>query len=76
LGAATAAPPTDRDTLLVRVRELEPLLKISKAHCAKKLEYKLQDLLRRIFKSKNEKLNPAQRAFFGLPGAGETATPA
>jgi hypothetical protein len=51
------------------VRELESLLKISEAHCAK-LEYKLQDLLRRIFDPKNEKLNPAQGALFGLPESG------
>jgi hypothetical protein len=31
----------------VRVRELESLLKLSEARCAK-LQYKLQDLLRRI----------------------------
>ncbi len=54
----------------VRVRELESLLKLSEARCTK-LEYKLQDLLRRVFGPKNEKLNPAQRALFGIPGAGE-----
>src|SRR5207253_4950464 len=53
----------------------ESLLKISEARCAK-LEYKLQDLLRRIFDPKNEKLNPAQRALFGLPEAGTSAPPA
>jgi len=57
------------------VRELESLLKLSEARCAK-LEYKLQDLLRRIFDPKNEKLNPVQLALFGLPEAGTSAPPA
>jgi hypothetical protein len=72
---ATSAPQLDREALRVRVRELESLLKISEARCAK-LEYKLQDLPRRIFSPKNEKLNPAQRALFGLPEAGEAPAPA
>jgi transposase len=71
---ATAAPQTDINALLVRVRQLESLLKNSEARCAK-LEYKLQDLLRRVFNPKSEKLNPAQRALFGLPEAG-AVTPA
>jgi hypothetical protein len=66
---ATAAPQTDINALLVRVRQLESLLKNSEARCAK-LEYKLQDLLRRVFNPKSEKLNPAQRALFGPPEAG------
>jgi hypothetical protein len=71
----TAAPRNETQALQVRVRELESLLKISEARCAK-LEYKLQDLLRRIFDPKNEKLNPAQRALFGLPEAGASPPPA
>jgi transposase len=71
----TSALQTDREALQTRVRELESLLKISEARCAK-LEYKLQDLLRRIFNPKNEKLNPAQRALFGLPEAGASPPPA
>jgi Transposase C of IS166 homeodomain len=70
----SAADELDAHALQVRVRELESLLKISEARCAK-LEYKLQDLLRRIFDPKNEKLNPAQRALFGLPEAGASASP-
>jgi hypothetical protein len=44
------------------------LLKLSEARCAK-LEYKLQDLLRRVYGPKNERLNPDQRALFGIPAA-------
>ena len=63
---ATAIPEDlDRDALLGRVRELESLLKNTEARCAK-LQYKLDDLLRRMFSPKSEKLNPAQRALFGL----------
>src|SRR5579862_5963783 len=71
----TASPPNETEALQIRVRELESLLKISEARCAK-LEYKLQDLLRRIFDPKNEKLDPAQRALFGLPEAGACPAPA
>jgi len=49
---ATAAPQTDINALLVRVRQLESLLKNSEARCAK-LEYKLRDLLRRVFNPKS-----------------------
>jgi hypothetical protein len=55
----------DRDALFARVRELESLLKNSEARCAK-LQYKLDDLLRRMWGPKSEKLNPAQRLLFGL----------
>lgn len=72
--AASVLDEIDAPALRVRVRELESRLKISEARCAK-LEYKLQDLLRRIFEPKNEKLNPAQRALFGLPEAGAAAPP-
>ena len=45
----TATPQDlDREALLSRVRELESLLKNSEARCAK-LQYKLDDLLRRMF---------------------------
>ena len=68
---ATSAPDElDVHSLQVRVRELESLLKLSEARCAK-LQYKLQDLLRRIYGPKNEKLNPDQRALFGIPVPGE-----
>ena len=61
----TATPQDlDREALLSRVRELEPL-KNSEARCAK-LQYKLDDLLRRMFNPKSEKLNPAQRLLLGL----------
>lgn len=68
MATATSADPIDFEALRSRVRELESLLKISEARCAK-LEYKLQDLLRRVFSAKSEKLNPAQRLLFGLPEA-------
>jgi hypothetical protein len=56
---ATSAPDElDAQSLLARVRQLESLLRNSEARCAK-LEYKLQDLQRRIFGPKSEKLNPA-----------------
>jgi len=46
--AATATlEDLERDALLSRVRELESLLKNSEARCAK-LQYKLDDLLRRV----------------------------
>ncbi len=62
----TATPQDlDREALLSRVRELESLLKNSEARCAK-LQYKLDDLLRRMFNPKSEKLDPAQRLLFGL----------
>src|SRR5262249_11214156 len=63
--AASATDELDAQTLVVRVRQLESLLTISEARCAK-LEYRLQDLLRRVFGPKSEKLNPAQRALFGI----------
>ena len=62
----TATPQDlDREALLSRVRELESLLKNSEARCAQ-LQYKLDDLLRRMYGPKSEKLNPAQRLLFGL----------
>ncbi len=63
---ATATPQDlQPDALFARVRELESLLKNSEARCAK-LQYKLEDLLRRMWGPKSEKLNPAQRLLFGL----------
>lgn len=56
------------------MRELESLPKLSDACCAK-LQYKLQDLLRRVYGPKNERLNPDQRALFGIPAAGEIFAP-
>lgn len=73
--ASAATTPIDSEALQARVRELTSLLKISEARCAK-LEYKLQDLLRRVFGPKNEKLNPAQRVLFGLPAADALPAPA
>jgi len=60
----------DPQILLARICELELRLKIAKTRCGK-LEYKLQDLLRRIYSPKSEKLNPAQWALF--ENAGTTA---
>jgi transposase len=51
--------------LKARIIELESLLKIERLRSAK-LDYKLQDLLRRIYGPKNEKLNEAQRLLFGM----------
>jgi transposase len=72
--AASAPEQLDAQALQRRVRELESLLKNSEARCAK-LEYKLRDLLRRVFGPKNEALNPAQRALFGIPDPGELPVP-
>ncbi len=47
------------------VRALQSELKISNLRCAR-LEYKMRDLLRRIYDAKSEKLNPAQRLLFGI----------
>jgi transposase len=73
--AISAPDELDAHPLQVRVRELESLLKLSEARCAK-LEYKLQDLLRRVYGPKSEKLNPDQRALFGIPVPGEALAPA
>jgi transposase len=77
MNTAAVTDPNDCEALRSRVRELESLLRLSEARCAK-LEYKLQDLLRRVFGAKKEKLNPAQRVLFGLPEADElsAASPA
>jgi transposase len=71
----TAAAQLDPNALLARVYELESKLLFSEARCAK-LEYKLRDLLRRIFGPKSEKLNPAQRALFAVAETAEVPAPA
>jgi hypothetical protein len=61
----TDALPTDIPTLHTLVRELRSMLRVSEARC-EKLDYKLRDLIRRMFGAKNEKLNDAQRLLFGI----------
>lgn len=75
MSAEASALTIDPAALQSRVRELESLLKLSEARCAK-LEYKLQDMQRRIFGPKSEKLNPAQRLLFGLLESSEVLRPA
>jgi hypothetical protein len=65
----SAAIVDDRDT---RIRQLESLLKLSELRYAK-LDYKYQDLLRRIYGPKNEALNEAQRQLFGILDQGEVS---
>ena len=67
LDQASAANLDDRDA---RIRQLESLLKLSELRYAK-LDYKYQDLLRRIYGPKNESLNEAQRQLFGILDQGE-----
>lgn len=57
--------PADTATLQTLVRELQSQLKISNLR-ADRLEYKLRDLIRRMYGAKTEKLNPAQRLLFGI----------
>lgn len=57
--------PADVTALQVMVRALQSELKISNLRCAR-LEYKMRDLIRRIYDAKSEKLNPAQRLLFGI----------
>jgi hypothetical protein len=75
--AASSQGELDACALQRRVRELESLLKISELRCAK-LQYKLDDLLRRVYGPKSEKLNPAQRQLFGLlePAEAPASAPA
>lgn len=54
----------------VRIHQLESLLKLSELRY-EKLDYKYQDLLRRIYGPKNESLNEAQRQLFGTLDQGE-----
>lgn len=68
----TAAALLDDPLVLkARICELESLLKLSELRCAK-LDYKVQDLIRRLYGAKNEKLNPAQRLLFGITGEHST----
>src|SRR5580704_7119191 len=57
--------PADVSALQALVRELRSELKISNLRCAR-LEYKMRDLIRRMYDAKSEKLNPAQRLLFGI----------
>jgi transposase len=57
--------PADVTALQALVRELRSELKISTLRCAR-LEYKMRDLIRRLYGPKSEKLNPAQRLLFGI----------
>jgi transposase len=57
--------PTDTAALHALVRELLGKLKISDLR-AGRAEYKLRDLIRRLYGSKNERLNEAQRQLFGI----------
>jgi len=59
------ALPAEVTALQSMVRALQSELKISNLRCAR-LEYKMRDLLRRIYDAKSEKLNPAQRLLFGI----------
>jgi hypothetical protein len=74
--SAACELPTDTETLHKLVRELQSRLVISEARCAT-LEYKLQDVLRRVYGPKSEHLDPAQRVLFGiLENAGIATLPA
>src|ERR1700730_14232661 len=64
-GQLTDPLPADVTALQVMVRALQSELKISNLRCAR-LEYKMRDLIRRIYDAKSEKLNPAQRLLFGI----------
>ncbi len=57
--------PADVATLRAMVQELQSQLKISNLR-GDQLEYKLRDLIRRMYGTKSEKLNPAQRLLFGI----------
>jgi len=57
--------PTDVELLRALVRELQSKLKFSELRC-EKLDYKLRDLIRRVYGARNEKLNAAQRLLFGI----------
>jgi hypothetical protein len=57
--------PADVTALQSLVRELQSELKISILRCSR-LEYKMRDLIRRMYGPKSEKLNPAQRLLFGI----------
>jgi transposase len=57
--------PEDVVALQAMVRELQSKLNFSDLRC-EKLEYKLRDLMRRVYGEKSEKLSPAQRLLFGV----------
>jgi transposase len=57
--------PTDLAALHALVRELLEKLKISDLR-ADRAEYRLRDLIRRLYGAKNERLNEAQRQLFGI----------
>lgn len=67
--------PTDTAALHALVRELLQRLKISDLR-ADRAEYRLRDLIRRLYGSKNERLNEAQRQFFGILEEQINPTPA
>jgi transposase len=57
--------PTDTAALHALVRELLQRLKISDLR-ADRAEYRLRDIIRRLYGAKNERLNEAQRQLFGI----------
>jgi len=61
----TDSLPAEVTALQAMVRTLQSELKISNLRCAR-LEYKMRDLIRRIYDAKTDKLNPAQRLLFGI----------
>jgi hypothetical protein len=63
-------PMDEMTALRARVEELESLLKMEQLRSSK-LDYKLQDLLRRMYWQKNERLSEAQRQLFGMLDQGE-----
>lgn len=67
--------PAEVSALQAMVRALQSQLRISNLRNAR-LEYKMRDLLRRIYDTKSEKLNPAQRLLFGILDAAPIAGPA
>jgi transposase len=58
-------PMDELIALRARIKELESLLQISELRCAK-LDYRLRDLLDRLYAPKSDTLNPAQKLLFGL----------
>src|ERR1700676_1910914 len=74
-GQLTDPLPADVTALQAMVRALQSELKISNLRCAR-LEYKMRDLIRRIYDAKSEKLNPAQRLLLGILDAAPIEPPA
>jgi transposase len=60
--------------LRARVKQLESLLQNSELRYAK-LDYRLRDLLDRLYGPKGDTLNPAQKLLFGLIDTDELPTP-